>query len=268
MRKVTVYKCDVCGGLGTMAQIRSCQAAHTQAKEKALIKILDAPRLEATSPEEAVRLIEKYAREFKGAEVELTEWPTTFCTDISDYVHGPVGSSRSTAVKHYAGFRGRWRGSVRKEGAKRYGIHNVIGSGCSEERAFRGFHTGTGEGSSEDFSYDGYMFLSDFPKIQERYNEYVSLSLDKQYYDEEKGRRLRSVEDKVEKSVLEDPRLRVAIRLRNEACEAVAKREGEVRIKTSKAIEHELEVPTKFNYDEERFTELDSIFQKVCRGHC
>jgi hypothetical protein len=271
MQKVDAYQCSVCKSLGTIGQIRACEMRHKKqseedreyaAKNKTQREISDKPRMEASSPKEAIALVEKYAKEFLGIDVKFTSYPNRFTPSASNTHNCPIDGATNwhcdkTLSRGYPGFVGQWEGSISKGASltSHFDDPCIFGG-----KGFRGFNTGTGSANDKHFGYNGIMFIDDFPKMKALYEEYVPLENKAKAFNSEELKRLSDIQTAINNAINTDEELDALDRQLDELNAKIATRQENIEKTIKKSMKEYLVLPESFQYNTNRFDKLEQLF--------
>ena len=180
IQKISAYRCPCCSKVHLQEEnarkcLGRCLSSRRRQKEvrnlrKERQRLWDSVRLEAETYDEIWELLIRYSKEHLGLRLELDCVPDRFSDKVSN-THGcPIGGvtnwrCEGNLPKGYPGWTGRFEGRV--SGKKGVDLHALFYGrfSCDLPFSFAGFHTGTGCPGSK-FSIEGYIFLSDFPKVE------------------------------------------------------------------------------------------------------
>jgi len=183
VEEVAAYRCTICQTLylgEKVAEKCSKRCLNRLKREKQAQRIreqkqrlADSVRLEARNYDEIWELLIRYSKEHLGLTLRLDQVPNNFSDKVSNTHRCPIGGitnwgCRPGKPRGYPGWEGRFEGRVSgKRGVDLHALFqgSFVGD-CDLPFSFRGFHTGTGC-PGDKFSISGYIFLSDFPKVEE-----------------------------------------------------------------------------------------------------
>jgi hypothetical protein len=270
MKKIQLYECDACGESGSKKEIeaheKKCiQRKKLQQKEiekhNKQLRERNNLRLQAESPEHFASLISGWIKKKKGTDI-LIEFENLHYRSLASNTHDcPVGGVTNwhKAKNHPLGYPGLvGRVTITKTNHKGKGIGDIIDS---FEREFPGFNTGTGGGGSWELSYCVTLFLSDFPKILKKYKEWEKLSNKYQAKENEKNRRRLLKSEARSDAINSDELLKSLDEERSKINDLIIKRTDEITEKSDNKHSHLDTVPKKFDFNEDRYSELSDMFR-------
>lgn len=185
VKKVQFYLCPKCEESHDNAKkafdcLEKCvkKEAKNKADQAKWDKRVNKPRFEAESVSHLMELIVKYAEEFFGVKLKITDYTLRF-GDLSCTHDAPIGKKtnwggREKEPTSYLGWSGNIEGKWIKDGKNRHGGELDGFTDLASWDGFLGIHTGCFSGGPK-FSGEFRFFLDDFPKLKEKHKQFLKL---------------------------------------------------------------------------------------------
>jgi len=225
MKQIERYECEICHTLHPeKSEALSCEVkckadaarqknmkSIEKKRTRAVSKLCDLVRMNATSLIDIKDCLIKYTKEVLGVTLVITKWDMRFEPHLSNSRSCPIEGVTNWQRKNdipdsYPGWTGNIAGKF-PENPEMKAFHILRDSGFMHDDekkvynfGFRGIHTRGGSGGNS-FSYSIEMFLDDFPKLCAKYVRYKNLDEIKREYEKLTSDRLETVRENVKKAL-------------------------------------------------------------------
>lgn len=280
IKKIELFQCPKCDeSYDSRVKAFSCmeKCFVKEAKDKASNRVWDKKRnklrLEAASVSEVLDLIVKYAYEFFGAKLKITDSNLQFGM-VSCSHNAPIGKKTNWGGQHadlpreYLGWSGNLTGKWITNGKDRWGEKMDGFTRLTEGGGLAGIHTGCFNGGRGHFDGEFRFFLDDFPKLKEKYTQYKKLQAKEKAMQEQEALQTKKVDALVETMVTQDDVIAdleaewVELDERkDEVAAELQTRKGGYKESAEKDKHITYPIAKRFSYDKKKLEEIGRTFR-------
>jgi hypothetical protein len=218
----SLYECGYCEKTGSKAEIKRCEESHQKEREQHRAEQVEVEqiRLEAESMTHLAELCSKFLTRRSGIQCRLVfthrncigGFENVVSNSHSAPINGVSNFSRETGKP--LGYPG-WHGNidVHIDG----GYDRSVGDACEMLNHYAKIHTGSGGSRKHGLGWDGRIYASDFPKMEERILGVLKLQKQQDEYIAARDEAKYTFDEMVSADVRADDAVKAALRKVDEA---------------------------------------------------